>query len=121
MVVRVKRIDWSDDVAKHLSTSAGQDLLYIAAEVEAGISKLWECQTTNGFGYVVTRIEESATGYELVLVLGEGKGFDEFIPYIINFCKDRGLGFRTHVKRKGLIKMYQRHGVGLQEYVLGFV
>lgn len=119
-VLIVKPAPWSVDAEKGLSVSLGDDLPIIARQVINGEASLWDCKTDNGGGFVVTRIEETGVGLELVLVAGEGRGFDEFFPYLMNYCKENGLSFRTHVRRKGLLRMYQKHGVGVREFVLGF-
>lgn len=111
----IKEIQWHDDHDKLLSVSAGNDLEIVKKQVKSGVAQLWECVSDKNYGLVVTRID---TGNEWCIVLGEGSGFFEFVPFFLSVAEKKGLTIRTHVKRKGLIKMWSKVGLSLSEYVL---
>ena len=113
--IQVESIRWNDKAEQGLKISAGNDLDIIKSEVINGHCRLWRCWDTKGHaGYVVTRDE----GDEFCLVLGEGRGFHNFAPHFISYARRNNKVFRTHVKRKGLIKMYAKHGILFDEFVL---
>ena len=111
-------IQWDNSIDDKLKVSAGSDLEIIKNQVKNGIAQLWHCTWKNNEAYVVTRIEKLGVGYELCLVLGEGSGFFEFAPEFLKFAKRQNIGFRTHVKRAGLIRMWSKLCVNIDEYVL---
>ena len=115
MSVSIREIDWSDDAEKGLVVAAGDDMEIIRSEVQAGISTLWKCDSVSGGGYLVTRLEHED---EMCIVAGEGKGFFEFMPFFIKWCKQKGYSIRTHVKRRGLVRMWESLGITFDEYVL---
>lgn len=110
----ITHIKWTDDIDAKLSVSGGDDLPLIKDQVVNGIAKLWECKSDKNHCFVVTRKDHD----EICIVLGEGSGLMEFAPYFIRAIKDKGLRIRTHVRRKGLIRMWSRLGLNLSEYVL---
>jgi len=111
----ILEIDWQDHHDKRLKASAGTDLLIVKAQVKNGQAQLWECKSEKNFCLVVTRIDP---GPELCIVLGEGSGMLEFAPHFLAFAKRNRIPVRTHVKRKGLIRLWSRLGLKLDEYVL---
>jgi len=111
-------IPWTDDIDQKLSVSAGTDLAIIKSQVKNGAAQLWYCTSAKKAGYVVTRIDRTGEGLELCLVLGEGSGFEIFAPKFLDFARRKNIGFRTHVRRKGLIKMWSKLGVEISDYVL---
>lgn len=111
----IRRAQWSGEAEAGLQVSAGADMALIRAEVQSGVSKLWRCEG-EGAAWVVTRHEPEVN--ELVMVLGEGSGFHEFAPLFVEQARKHGLTVRAHVKRRGMVRMWQRYGVGLDEYVL---
>lgn len=112
--MRIVPIRWRPFHNQLLAVSAGEDLAGIRRDVIEGRAVLWQCESGDKGGFVVTRVDDG----ELVVVLGEGSGADVFIPFFIEYASARGLTVRTHVTRKGLIKIWGRHGVKLSEYVL---
>ena len=111
----VEVVPWSINAERGLVVSAGNDMASIKKEVEAGISLLWQVIGDNIGGYVVTRVDDD----ELVIVCGEGRGLIEHTaPFFLSLAKRHNLGVRTHVKRKGLIRIWKRYGLALDEYVL---
>lgn len=114
----VERVTWSAAASKMLKRAAGEDLEGIAEEVRQGISRLWWCKSPTSMGYIVTRLEKNHGRDELVLVLGEGRGFNEVVEYLLKIVEERGLSFRVHVKRRALVKMFEKYNVNIGEYVL---
>ena len=110
----IAAVDWADIHNEKLKKSAGDDLAFVRDQVRRGVAVLWRCESDRGGGFAVTRID----GPELVIVLGEGSAAAVFIPHFIKYAKQKGLGIRTHVKRRGLIRIYERFGLGVSEYVL---
>ena len=114
MLRGVKNVDWSEVAERGLAVSAGNDMAAIRHEVKQGIAVLWRVDGDGVDGYVVTRVEPG----ELVIVCGEGKGFHHIVPFFLTLARRSNLTVRTHIKRRGLLKMWARHGVTLDEYVL---
>lgn len=81
---------------------------------------MWECRSDKGNGFIVTRLENYASGKELVIVLGEGRNVAPAVVAIIEAADALGIPtIRAHLKRKGLIKMFQSMaGFEIAEYVL---
>jgi hypothetical protein len=114
----VEQVHWTGSVSKKLSRAAGEDLHAIRKEVDGGISRLWWCHSKTTRGYIVTRLEKVHDKDVLVLVLGEGRGFGEVVEYLLSTVKKRKLSFRVHVRNKALVKMFEKHGLSVNEYVL---
>tara|TARA_B100000446_G_scaffold185938_3_gene211050 strand:+ start:6465 stop:6809 length:345 start_codon:yes stop_codon:yes gene_type:complete len=110
----IEPVKWEFFHDQLLAVSAGDDLEEIREEVKAGLAVLWRCESSEKGGFVVTRID----GDEFVVVLGEGSGAHEFLPHFVQFARSRKLKIRTHVTRKGMIRVWKRYGVFLSEYVL---
>ncbi len=111
----ITRVPWENSHDDLLRISAGDDLEIIKRQVQDGIAQLWECRAIKCCGYVVTRIDE---GPELCIVLGEGVNLMVFAPFFVDYAKRRKMKIRTHVKRRGLIRMWGKFGLELDEYVL---
>ena len=109
----IEKVGWCAAAERGLVVSAGDDMDVIAQEVKSGVSELWRFVGNVGRGYLVTRIENMNDRRELVLVLGEGKGFFEAAPIFIALARIEGMSFRTHVKRRGLVRMWQRLGLNI--------
>lgn len=115
MDLSARPVNWRIEHDDRLRISAGEDLADIRREVEQGVSVLWECQSEGQpQAYVVTRLE----GLEWVIVLGEGRGFFDFMPLFVRHARGRGWRLRTHVQRRGLVRMWNRLGLTLDHYVL---
>lgn len=112
---RVLNVPWADNVDDCLRVAARGDLDIIRHQVESGIAQLWECTSDEHHAYIVTRVEP---GPEIVIVAGEGSGFMEFVPDFIAVAKRSGATIRAHVVRKGMIRLFERVGLSLNEYVL---
>ncbi len=115
MPISIREIEWGEAAEQGLKVAAGDDMEIIKAEVLGGISKLWKCDSESSAAYMVTRLDDKT---ELCIVAGEGQGFFEFMPVFVQWCRQKGYSVRTHVKRKGLVKMWARLGITFDEYVL---
>lgn len=106
----------TDQVAAHIQRAAGIDLPDILREIRQGISEAW--RVNDGAAWMVTRIERTQAGKELVIVCLEGRGFDVIAPGIIELAKRGGFqSIRAHAQRRGLFRMYERHGLTEAERV----
>ena len=115
MKVEAVPVDWKPETDDRLRVSAGGDLDEIRQEVQQGIAQLWECRKDDQpKAWVVTRKDPDAW----VIVLGEGAGFFDFMPLFVSHAREAGVSLRTHVKRRGLIRMWERLGLHLDHYVL---
>lgn len=115
----IKQIPWNMDAETGLIKSAESDLDIIKNQVITNTAQLWEINDEHSKGYIVTRIDVEGIGNVFVVVLGEGKGIDKVIPHFIQGAKNLGIEhFRTHVKRKGLIRLWSKHGLEIDHYVL---
>jgi len=114
----IRCIPWSNDLDVKLAVSAGTDLEIVKSQVLSGQAQLWACTSETKAGYIVTRVDRTGAGFELCLVLGEGSGFEIFAPKFLEFARRKNIGFRTHVKRPGLVRMWSKLGVTIDEYVL---
>jgi hypothetical protein len=115
METEIVSIPWTDDIDDKVAVACDGDLEIIKRQVKSGIAQLWRCRSVKHFGYVVTRIDP---GPELVMVVGEGSGFMEFAPEFVKVARRSGAKIRTHVTRKGMIRLWSRLGVELDEYIL---
>ena len=63
-----------------------------------------------GLAVLWCEIKQSG-GRELVAALGAGRGARAFIPWLTDFARaNRADSIRTHCKRAGLIRLYQKAG-----------
>lgn len=109
-----EKVPWSAEVEQGIKISAGKDIDDIRSEVIGGLSTVWKVTGEGVAGFVVLRVD----GSELVIVCGEGQGAKFVIPWIMETARQHNLTVRTHVKRRGLVRMWQRYGLCLDEYVL---
>lgn len=110
---------WNDFAERALFRVEGLGVLDVKREVEEGISQLWHCTDADGSGgYVVTRLERRPSGVEWVLLAGVGRGFHKFAPLFVNAAAEAGVQVRAHVSRPGMVRMYDRIGFRVSEYVL---
>lgn len=115
----LKREPWSREAEKRLAISAGGDLGLIRREVETGVSALFRgLDGDDDDGFCVLRYEPECR--EMVLVLGEGRHFKKWLPVIVEYSKKMGAKtMRTHIKRPGLIRWYEKSGWFQSEVVMG--
>ena len=113
--MHIVAVHWSDEAEKGLVVSAGEDMDIIRWEVKNKVSVLWRCESATALAFIVTRFQPPN---ELVFEAGEGSGFKEFIPYFVRVARSKGVPMRTHVKRKGMIKLWSSVGLTVDEYVL---
>lgn len=117
----IEQRPWSDEAADALLSAAGdrQTLSSVADEVAAKTSQLWRFETAAITGWLVTRVEIGPYGLELVIVLGAGRGARSLIPWAKQLAKNHGIKrVRTHVKRPGLVRLYQREGFQIDQTVM---
>lgn len=110
----ITRAAWSEEAETLLMPAAYGDMPVVRAEVLRGVSVLWQVSGCS-VGYLVTRQE----GNELVLVLGAGTNSRPLLRHVLERAKAAGLTVRTHIRREGLKRIYERLGFSLREYVMG--
>jgi hypothetical protein len=111
-------IEWRDEHDAQLAVSAGDDLALLKQQAKRGQATLWQCSKDGeSEALVLTRLD-GQDNPEFVIVLGEGRGFFDYMPLFVHYAKKNNWPIRTHVKRKGLLRMWSRLGLELDEYVL---
>jgi hypothetical protein len=111
-------IEWRDEHDSQLVVSAGDDLALLKQQAKRGQATLWQCSKDGEpEALVLTRLDGQENP-EFVIVLGEGRGFFDYMPLFVHYAKKNKWPIRTHVKRKGLLRMWSRLGLELDEYVL---
>ena len=111
----IVEIPWHDEHDDKLRIAARGDLDIVKNQVQQRVAQLWRCTSEKNSMLVVTRVDP---GPELCIVLGEGSGLLEFAPYFIREAKKNNMGIRTHVTRKGLIRLWSKLNINVNEYVL---
>ncbi|NIB44725.1 hypothetical protein HBA55_34415 [Pseudomaricurvus alkylphenolicus] len=103
----LKRAAWSLTAEKGLTVAARGDLPWIRQEVEKGVSALFECCIgPDRWAWIVLRYEPDQE--EMVLVVGEGRGFKHFVPVVEHYARQMGAKtVRTHIQRPGLKRWYE--------------
>lgn len=109
----VQRAEWCAEAEVALEPSAFGDMPFVKDEVLAGVAVLWKASGATD-GWIVTRQE----GGELVLVLGAGRNCRPLIRHVRDRATAAGLTLRTHIRRPGLKRIYEREGFVLREYVM---
>jgi hypothetical protein len=110
---------WNDFAQRALERVEGLGVIDVSREVREGVSQLWHCTDPDGSnGYVVTRLEQRPSGIEWVFVAGVGRGFYKFVQVFIDAAAAAGVPIRAHVHRPGMVRMYDRIGFKVSEYVL---
>ncbi|WP_250655053.1 hypothetical protein [Alkalimarinus coralli] len=121
----MRQIAWCPEAENGLARAAGSPAVLEAVkrEVLNGEGQLWQFDQPDSCGYVVTRVEETKPSgmLELVIVLGEGCGAKRVIKSFMKVAKDYGIeSMRTHIKRPGLKRIYERLGWSQSEIVMRF-
>lgn len=110
LVVRspmIRTAQWSDGAAQVLSRALPpRTLRYIQAEVQRGISQLWECESEHHHAWCVTRIDRNPM--TLVIVAFAGSGMLHFAPAFIGAASERGLRLRAHTMSEQLARVLGR-------------
>ncbi|WP_086931451.1 hypothetical protein [Agarilytica rhodophyticola] len=114
-MISIIKKPWTSDTDDKFKISGAGDLHIIRDQVKNGIAELWHCKSKKSEGWAVTRVDEPN---EFCLVLGEGSGIKEFVPYFVKYAHKMGLDLRVHVQRRGMIRIMQSMGFELNEYVL---
>lgn len=112
-------VDFDDDFEAAIKSAAGDDLESIKNEIKSGECVAF-CFSGSDYDFkVVLRVEEINNKNELVLVLGAGHGMVDAINDFLHFAKINNCEtIRTHVKRRGLVKIWESLGFQIQETVM---
>lgn len=113
-------IPWDNDAEDGLKISSWGSIAFIRDDVKSGRAQLWKIENDNGYGYGVTRVERTGINEtELVLVAGEGVNIIHYIEEFSNIAKDMGINsVRAHVRRRGMIKFFERYGFRQSEIIM---
>ena len=107
-----RKVPWSQRVAKGIARAGGADLNIIGQEVIDNVSEAWEI---DGCGFVITRLEQTDFGPELVLVAGEGRGGMQVVPALQRVASRVGATMRIHSERNGMGRYLRPLGFELRE------
>jgi len=118
MAAVIRLIPWDRDAERGLARAAGDALADIRDQVERGIAQLWECENELHHAYCVTRLERYSAGTEWCIVLFEGRGVREFLPFFVRAAAERGITVRIHVQGLARVRIARSLGFTLREYVL---
>ena len=121
MAVHAALIAWGPEAAAALgraSTSEG-DLIDWQQDVTEGTAQLWRIGGES-VGYLLTRVETYANDAdELVLVAAAGVNGRPVIEWAMKLAANYGIeSIRTHIKRPGLQRIYERLGWHCAERVM---
>lgn len=106
--MRLERLTWQQ-VAPYVGKACGNDAADIAADVESGNAEAWRID--DGEAYMVNRIERTATGKELVVMVLQGRGLRRIAPQIIEAARSVGcVTIRFHTTRPGMARMLKPFG-----------
>lgn len=96
MAPEVNQIAWTSDVDQALARALPNPVIrdIVAAEVRAGVSRLWHCRDELHEAYVVTRVDLNPS--QLVVVAFEGSGMRAFGPWFIERAHAAGIPVRAH-------------------------
>ncbi|MBJ7539251.1 hypothetical protein [Marinomonas transparens] len=111
--MKATRKSWTEDTAKNLCGSCGEDVETIKKEVNEGVSHLYHLEGENVDLWVVTRGESFPEGSQLVILCVGGKGMKEVGPFLID--QARAFGFasiRYHTKNPAVHRLYCGYGFG---------
>lgn len=123
MAVQAQKVAWGPEASaalKRANASKG-DMQQWRADVDAGTAQLWHI-AGDANGYLLTRVETYANGEdELVLVAGAGTNCRPLIAWAMKLAEQHGIrSIRTHIKRRGLQRIYESFGWELAERVMRF-
>lgn len=113
--MRFQRLTWLQ-IAPYIGISCGDAAADIAAEVQSGRAEAW--RLNSGMAYMVTRIEGTAKGLELVVIALEGRNIRQLAPEIISQARAVGCrSIRFHTQRPGMAKIMKAFGFNEAERV----
>jgi hypothetical protein len=96
-------------IAPRIARAAGGDLVEILEEIRQGNAE--GLCINGGEAWMVTRIERTAQGRELVVMCLEGAGLDQLAPQIADLGRRLKVNsLRAHSARPGMGRMLARHG-----------
>jgi len=114
-------VDYDDRFEAAIKSAAGDDLEIIKNEIKSGECVAFSFCGSNYDFKVVLRVEKVADKNELVLVLGAGHGMKYAIKDLLHFAKiNKCHTIRTHVKSRGLVKIWESLGFEIKETVLSY-
>lgn len=116
----IRLVPWSETAERMLDCVPGITLAELKKEYDSGAHvQLWEFSDESGrAGYAVTRLERKDCWYEWVWLAGVGRDLKKFVPTFAKVSLDAGIPVRTYVQRRGLVRMYERLGFRVSEYVM---
>lgn len=107
---------WTEEAARGLGESLGDDAVEIAHQVDAGLAELWSLDRDT---YMVTRIHHTASKHELVVCCLAGHGLRDITPLVLEAARRLHLqGVRCHVQRPGMARLLAPFGFRERERVL---
>lgn len=99
----------AEQIGDSIARAAGDDLPGILEEIRQGIAEGW--RVNGGEAWMVTRIEHTPHGRELVVVCFEGRNLAGITPQIIERARVAGMAsVRAHTNRPGCARIYERSG-----------
>ena len=116
----IRLVPWTDTAERMLDCVPGITVAELKREYDSGPHvQLWEFSDERGrAGFAVTRLERKDCWYEWVWLAAVGRDFKKFSPTFAKTALDAGIPIRTYVQRPGLVRMYQRLGFRVSEYVM---
>jgi hypothetical protein len=120
MALQARLIDWNEPAERAIEKARATPELIAQwkADQDDHKSHLWEF-SGDAVGYMVTRVEKTATGLELVLVAASGENARPVIRWAMNMATQYGFqSIRTHITRPGLQRIYEAEGWHEKERIL---
>lgn len=121
--MNIERAGWSAEADHGLRVAAGSDAVLSEARdaVRTGRAQLWRVSGLVRSTYLVTRVEHTPTGRELVLWLGQGCSSKRVIKWAVQLATEHGIEqLRAHVTRPGLVRIFERLGWHKTEWVMTY-
>lgn len=111
----IRVVPWSASAADVLSAVDALNLSITQAEVESGVSQLWETDD----GYFVTKLRRADDGsVEWIWVACAGRNFMKYAPLLLQEAKRLGITCWVMVHNPAMRRIYQRVGFVDHHFVL---
>lgn len=111
----IRVVPWSDSAAEVLSAVESLDLSITKADVENGLSQLWQTED----GYFVTKLRKTDDGQiEMIWVACAGKNFMKYAPLLLQEARKLGLVCWVMVHNPAMRRMYHKLGFIDHHFVL---
>ena len=120
MALQARLIDWNlpAEEAIQRARATPEMIAQWKADQADNRSHLWEF-SGEAEGYLVTRVEQTDTGLEMVLVAATGKNARPVIRWAMELARKHGFeSIRTHITRPGLQRIYEAEGWTERERIL---